>query len=775
MKRATLTITFESDWHIGSGAGIPGSVDRQVLRDENGLPYVSAKTLTGILRDAAEFVAAHRGNGYPDLVKSLFGHQAKQHGGADDEVAQAAILGIRAARFSRTLTQKLKKDRHLRDALFIVQPGVKIDCDTGRAKDDHLFFIEEVRADCSLQAQVTLNEKLPDEERKLLAPLLDGQPFFEVARQFLDNVALAVRRIGGKRRRGAGACKVELAWIDDCATEEEATARAVDAGGWLCVPLQLTTIDPIIVGRTVFGNVVTSSDHIPGTMLLPYVYGKLEKAVGDVALRKAVTAGNVVVSPFTPVCNGAKTSPVPLCLFAPKHEDKKPGEQKVYNRLVQALPKEEQCHGVRAGWVANSEEGTAYFDGKDMKTQQTHNSIEDTVQRPTENVGGVYTYEALRAGLVFEGEILINCAATKGPWTTPELWHALNGQTSIGVSRKDDYGRVELKARDAKDFPAKPVSVQDNTVVVWLLSDTLVRDTNLAYTANPRDLGVALQKMAKGTWTLISQEDGKLPTVARSRRVESWHIPWSRPRPSLVALQAGTVLTFHVEGVDEGALARLQREGLGDRRAEGYGRVEFNPLWLRAGDLTWKKVATEIVPAPDETQALPGDAKFLTLLNREAWKARIRTEVRNHVYARKEFFGTDLSKWQDIKAAQFGALRELVTVVPDELANDGSYQQIRPLLDWLGNSDGDERQKKRARNRVDKWDNKINATARLRKLFTDTEEVWRLLFPDKQVDNETKKALSGFALRTFVDTVCERRFEKEQQEEQAGHGQRKEH
>ena len=62
-KRRRLKLTFESDWHIGTGAGIPGSVDRQVLRDGDGLPYVPGKTLTGILRDAAEWVADTRGGG----------------------------------------------------------------------------------------------------------------------------------------------------------------------------------------------------------------------------------------------------------------------------------------------------------------------------------------------------------------------------------------------------------------------------------------------------------------------------------------------------------------------------------------------------------------------------------------------------------------------------------------------------------------------------------------------------------------------------------------
>ena len=60
MSTRYLCLTFYSDWHVGSGAGIPGSVDRQVLRDEEGFPYVPGKTLTGILRDAAEWIADTR-------------------------------------------------------------------------------------------------------------------------------------------------------------------------------------------------------------------------------------------------------------------------------------------------------------------------------------------------------------------------------------------------------------------------------------------------------------------------------------------------------------------------------------------------------------------------------------------------------------------------------------------------------------------------------------------------------------------------------------------
>ena len=52
-----IRLTFTSDWHVGSGAGRPGLIDRLVTRDEDDCPFVPAKTLTGIWRDACERVA----------------------------------------------------------------------------------------------------------------------------------------------------------------------------------------------------------------------------------------------------------------------------------------------------------------------------------------------------------------------------------------------------------------------------------------------------------------------------------------------------------------------------------------------------------------------------------------------------------------------------------------------------------------------------------------------------------------------------------------------
>src|SRR5437899_1282259 len=78
-ERLVLRLEFTSDWHLGSGMGRPGHVDRLVARDGDDLPYVPAKSLTGIWRDACERLAFGLDNGQPGAwiawVRYLFGDQ----------------------------------------------------------------------------------------------------------------------------------------------------------------------------------------------------------------------------------------------------------------------------------------------------------------------------------------------------------------------------------------------------------------------------------------------------------------------------------------------------------------------------------------------------------------------------------------------------------------------------------------------------------------------------------------------------------------------------
>ena len=86
-----LTIRFDSDWHCGSGQARYAGFDRTIARDVDGLPFVPAKTVLGLWRDACEKAANGLDEGphgaWNELVRRIFGSA----GGDDPDVSRGRL------------------------------------------------------------------------------------------------------------------------------------------------------------------------------------------------------------------------------------------------------------------------------------------------------------------------------------------------------------------------------------------------------------------------------------------------------------------------------------------------------------------------------------------------------------------------------------------------------------------------------------------------------------------------------------------------------------
>ena len=107
-EKFSVTLRMQSDWHVGSGTGRPGDIDALVRRDKNDLPYVPAKTLTGIWRDACETVARGLDNGegngvWQQWVTYLFGDQPAAACVKDSESARGREM-VQVSRLVDPLT-----------------------------------------------------------------------------------------------------------------------------------------------------------------------------------------------------------------------------------------------------------------------------------------------------------------------------------------------------------------------------------------------------------------------------------------------------------------------------------------------------------------------------------------------------------------------------------------------------------------------------------------------------------------------------------------------
>lgn len=690
-----LNIEFLSDWHIGSGAGIPGSTDSTVLRDENGLPYVPGKTLTGMLRDSAEFIASNldamqkpAGRTWTEVLKSLLGAQPESHGGHGDIAASPAKVAVGPARFSPAVAEVLAGHPGQRATLTFVQPGVKIDPVTGRAEDDHLFFIEKARGGISMAAEVEP---------------VEGRPGMDEAEQaLLYAAALNIRRIGGLRRRGAGDCRVTPDGFDvaddwkrvlasppepeevsapssgQFAAANDVTANVIrSGGGFTTYRIQVTTVQPVIVATALKGNVLESMKRIPGTLLMPIVAGKLRE-LGVADIFGALSKADVIVTDCLPGPEGASRAyPAPMCFEFCKES---PDERR--NALADGERPEKQYKPIRDGWLGSSSVRTtgttttawSYRHAGDILAQRMHNTVEDESQRPTEKVGGVYTYEAIRAGTVLVGGLLvrksIGCSGLDG----------LKIKTSIGRSRKDDYGEVEIVIKK-DDTETDAPSVNGKKLVIWLQSPMLVRNAALQYSANPRDLAVVL-KDALG----LGAAPELVQAFGRAERIESWHGPSNMPRSSLVSLAPGSVYVFETDGestFDNEVLKKIQAEGLGERRAEGFGRILINhQLLLNAYSADrW----VESVQSPNRPDALAvvseTEKKLLRSLDVAFWQETIVRAAREHAFSRNPCIRSDHGK---PSRSQLGAMRAAAgaatqgkTFGDDRFVGEEDLDQIR--------------------------------------------------------------------------------------------------
>jgi CRISPR-associated protein Csx10 len=784
-KTFTVRLTMESDWHVGTGAGRPGSVDKLIARDAEGFPYVPAKTLNGIWRDAMETLTLGLDNGaegrWSKFVELIFGIQPNQLQGVKPNEKQAhelerraqrnektyshSLFSIQPARLNQSLRKKInsfepadggnddesKKKKQLGkiqrqkylSALTFIKPGVAIDGDSGTARPDFLRFEEMGRVGTVLEAECELDldnlADATDENEKTI-------------RALLVTSAKLIERIGGKRRRGAGLCKLEVLSangkeIEHLQSYKEAApdvpnpkqqpksdfdlTSAPSSDGWQKLEFKLTLRTPVSIVTATLGNVSESLDFIPGTYLLPHFTKVLGKQLGK-EFFQAVAYGDFQVLPATLEVDGERGLPVPKVLAKAKVKNDQ-GEQPIYNRLVQPIEGKSQTKSRRSGFIKNLEPNKVVIHEESFKTLLMHNTVEDKYQRPTTDVGGVFSREAIAAGKILRGELRIRSSQI-AQTLFDELSNTKNQTVRLGTSRKDDYGLVKLSLikNDKDEFvPPKPLiskaELKQDKLTVYCESDVLLRNENLRQTTCVEDLAKVLGEELGVALDEAKAENGKVSSLIQTRRIESWHEGWGFPRPTLIAMAAGSCVVFKIEGFDsfdqakkdeiEKALQAFEAKGLGERRGEGYGQIRFNPALLTQEIGSWLKADKPSSASGDNTasEALE-DSDFTRQIEETVWREELKVavlKIASSKEERKKIFGFD-SDGKEPPMSQIGGLRSVIT----RLQKDNDKKLVESWLDHL----------KRTENRRKKWGQEWRSKiTEIEKLIIEESKIWLIL------------------------------------------------
>lgn len=179
MKTITYNITFYSYWHPGGKDGANMNYDNAVLKDKEGLPYIGGKTIKGLILDGARFVNKyHNKLVSDDFISKVFGEP--------DSSYSQENSGIIFNKFSSVQIPD-KIDNSLKSFLFD-----------------------------NIQNTAIINNKQPKKHSlrttEVVIPLtLIGKiENFTEDEQMLKYALQAVKKLGEKRTRGLGRCKITI-------------------------------------------------------------------------------------------------------------------------------------------------------------------------------------------------------------------------------------------------------------------------------------------------------------------------------------------------------------------------------------------------------------------------------------------------------------------------------------------------------------------------------------------------------------------------------------
>lgn len=635
-----LSITFDSDWQCGSGLGRHGSIDRAVVRDVDGLPYVPARTLLGIWRDACEKAALGLDDGTPNawsaLVKVLFGAGKGESRDPDDA---RGVLTVRPARLPAQWRAALgpastidPAQQVLRAGLTQPRYGVKIDDLTGVAQDDTLRLLERARAGLTVHTDYSAE--------------VDGATW-AVELLLLAGASL-IHHLGSSRRRGAGRCTVlvdaaRLATLIDEHADEIATftvgqvtrvrplrpAPVGDLGKAKnlrpVLRLRFRTEQPVIAGAGVQGNVILSHEFVPGATVLPVV----ARALGARA-SELIRHGHLVVTDATPVIDGTRGTRTPLAV---QSADK--GRQwAIDGRAINALTTPTSGAKPVGLWAAVIDAEVTVAGVALAST--AHASIDDQAQRPLAD--GLFTIEAIPAGIDLESEVWVSEEVSRDE---REALEALEGTTvTLGRYRRGDYGTVRIT-----------VTPMTATVPAGdALGEFSVALTSDCYLVDPHGLPVpTVAQLAKELSRRLGvQVTARQAVVSVSRR-DSWSATTALPRTTFPCLGAGSSVEFTAApAVSRADLQSVLDRGLGSRTVEGFGRAVVLDL---PNHLT---VTQPVGAGPDAAAPAPEpEDPAWRDLRAEAWRREIVARLRGAA-SRPEVRRTILG---EVTNSQRGTLR----------------------------------------------------------------------------------------------------------------------
>ncbi len=373
----------------------------------------------------------------------------------------------------------------------------------------------------------------------------------------------------------------------------------------MLLELTITAEGPLAFPERRFGEQFRASlGYVPGGA----IYGALGFHTFDAARFRALRCHNAY-----PIAPGDPWSrPLPLSALQPKGTEDAP----IYDSLVQRVCWERQ---EPAGliYTPTDAEGRAwevvkhgfYTLGSDDKlgtrtvAQRVLTRVAIDRRRGTAAQGLLYSPLVLNEvqQLKLKDKTTLPYPATfRGtvffPDAYPDLGASLQQLDTLGARQTSGLGAVNIVAAEVAVENAAEVERRVKLLTArfveqakcykalggakWMVKGHIFTVNLLADTFLHEQGWLPTQELSAAT---LAELTGIQATLLRAFTdtavVGGWHAMWRQPKPTALATKMGSVFVFHAEdGLSQAhfaALAQLQRDGIGERRAEGFGHVRI--------------------------------------------------------------------------------------------------------------------------------------------------------------------------------------------------------
>ncbi len=582
--KAEITMKLKSDAIPSSGASLAGIVDREVTVDRYGIPYIPAKRLKGVMREAAEDLAL------AGLLKvdpgDLFGQE-----GQKETCGFILDNGIHPdTKLLRNLVDWAAANKDARTKAFISSKvvmnyftyerqqtaiGTENNCKEvkGVAKRNSLRISRVLRHGLSFQFQLECPPEHMDD---------------------MEKICKAVRCFGASRNRGFGQVTLSLARSSEtspsCASAQSRSQPAASKPA--CMTIHLENHGPLLVTQRPGKSQITES-YIPGAFLLGAMAHTYLKTGGqaDEAFRRLFLSGEVRFSNLYPAASNealdfqpaprsirkVKTVKDPAkrntytaeyydhVLLDEQHEE---SDQELLDCIIFkggpgaciALRRDKfETSSVRAAVEAHHRRHGNRAIAKATEQDQNPGNYQD-------DSGAFFQFVVLEPDQHFRGTI-------KGSMDQLETLRDLlagNGIVRLGKSKTGQYGKCRVTLDPPQAKPGSQQHWKDETACCLILRSDTVLLNEYGY-PDP-----TCQRLCKDLAQRFGVPADKLDLVksfAAADDVGGFLGEWLLPRMHHQALAAGTVLRLKNNSGQELQLDLLEQP-FGIRTEDGYGVVE---------------------------------------------------------------------------------------------------------------------------------------------------------------------------------------------------------